>query len=422
MGKSKIRFIQTGDWHLGQTWPSLSSDASKLLKAKQNEIGKALTEACRDHQVDFLILTGDIFDRVRPERQCLTFFVRLITELADLPIIVAPGNHDPMPPGAPWLGEKWPANVHIFSRENSIFEFPDLNTVFTGLAFEHQTAARPGYFPDFNVSDGSAFQIAVAHGDLLDRNSPFRPLSPELIRSSNADYFAAGHNHQLIIDEQSEVPYASAGAPIGRSFREPGSKSFLYGELSGDLIKGGRANLDLVTRKQMQKLKNTQLKLQEYPLFLPTFERIEYQCLGNESTADIIRHLQQQIRTNRVNIHPDSLWQLVLRGKKSRLADIGQLRQYFQRNLLYIEILDERTLPSFPGQERRLLFPGFALTAERQSTDHQQQADESRPKHLAITYLASATENASAIVRQQEFAQLSTAPESQSRRSRDAGQ
>lgn len=172
----------------------------------------------------------------------------------------------------------------------------------------------------------------------------------------------------------------------------------------------------------MQKLKNTQLKLQEYSLFLPTFERIEYQCSGNETNADIARRLQQQIRASQVKIHPDSFWQLVLRGRKSGLTDIDRLRQYFQRSLSYIEIIDERVFPGFPGQEHRLLFPGFALTAERQSSGHQQQADESRPKHLAISYLVSATETASAIVHRQESAQQPTTPKLQPRRRSDTGQ
>jgi|GEM_PF-1527296 len=410
MGKSKISFIQTGDWHLGQTWPLLSSDLAQKFKTQQIKLCQYLAEACRDHAPDFVILTGDIFDQAWPSQKLLSPFLNMIEEIKPTPILIAPGNHDPILPGSTWLGEEWPNNVYIFSREQNTFEFPHLDTYFSGLAFERQTALRPGYFPDFGTNDGSVFQVAVAHGDIVNIKSRFRPISEELIRSSNADYFALGHNHEMIIEDKHEVPYGTAGSPIGRSFLEAGSRSFLLGELSGELVKGGRANLDLVTRKQTQKLKQTSLKIQKYPVFLPAFIRLKYECDSNDTTADIIRGITQKIKSMQPELHPDSLWQIILQGKKSLQADAEQILDYFSHKLLSVEIRDDRYFSSFPGQGQRLLFPGLSFETDLTEMKNQSLTRRSKLKKQAVSYLISATNSTVPGATREQSGQDNTVP------------
>lgn len=405
MGKSKIRFIQTGDWHLGQTWPSLPAETAQKMKTKQADLYQALLTACCDNQVDFVLCTGDMFDQVRPSRKWLTPFINMVEDL-DIPVIIAPGNHDPICPGTSWLGETWPINAYIFSREKTVFEFPQLDTVIIGLAFEHQTAIKPGYFSGFTPDGDSVFQLVVTHGDIVDHKSPFRALPLDVIRNSNADFFAVGHNHQLIIEENYEVPYATAGAPLGRSFSEPGSKVFLIGELSGDLLKGGRANLDLVTLKQMQKQKRISLRLDEYPLFLPEFISLEIFCSAEDDTADVIKGIQRKMSARQAFAHPDDLWQISLRGERTTKVNPAAIKDSLKRDLLYIAIKDERRLCVFPGRGQKIIFPGLELQgsavekedAANSKTEFGTQRNkikttrEEIQKNLAITYLDAAAE------------------------------
>ncbi len=403
MGKSKIRFIQTGDWHLGQTWPSLPSETAQKLKSKQADLFPALKNACRDNQVDFVLCTGDMFDQVRPSRKWLTPFIDMVEDL-DIPVIIAPGNHDPILPGTSWLGATWPINAYIFSRERSVFEFPQLDTMIMGLAFEHQTAIKPGHLPGFNPDGDSVFQIVAVHGDLIDSKSPFRPLPADVIRNSNADYLAAGHNHQLIIAEDSEVPYASAGAPLGRGFSEPGSKAFLIGELSGELLKGGRANLDLVTQKQMQKQKRISLRLEEYPLFLPAFVSLEYHCSAEDNSADVIRSIKREISARLASSHPDDFWQVSLQGERTAQVKPAVVKDSLKQDLHLIEIKDERRAQFFPRKGYRIIFPGLDLKGsaiDNNSVSGQKaiigapkaknkKSRDEQQKDLAVTYLDAA--------------------------------
>jgi len=327
-----------------------------------------------------------------------------MVEDLDIPVIISPGNHDPIFPGTSWLGETWPINTYIFNREKTVFEFPHLNTVIMGAAFEHQTAIKPSYFSGYSPDADSVFQLVVMHGDIVDHKSIFRPLPPDVIRNSNADFFAVGHNHQLIIKEDFDVPYASAGAPLGRSFSEPGSKAFLLGELSGDLLKGGRANLDLVTLKQMQKQKRITLRLDEYPLFLPGFISLEIFCSAEDDTAGIILSIQRKMSARKAFLHPDDLWSIDLLGEKTVQVDPSAIKDNLKRDLFFVEVRDKRRTRDFPGKGRRIIFPGLELKGspieKSDALDVAKQVDtqkntsrharEEAQRDLAITYLDAA--------------------------------
>ncbi len=390
MEKSKIRFLQTGDWHLGQNWPLLPVEIAQRFKTRQADLFHFLIDACKESQIDLVILTGDIFDQIQPDKKNLSAFFNMTEEIAK-PIVVAPGNHDPILPGGSWLNEKWPAHVHILSRDKHIIELQEIEAVISGLPFEHQLAARPTHFSAFPPDDGSAFHIAVAHGDLIDRKSPFRPLYPDFIRSTNADYFAAGHNHEMIIKEAVEVPYASAGSPLGRSFADPGSNAFLIGELTGELLKNSRANLDLVTMKQMQKQKRSTVKLRAYPLYLPKFISWEYSCSYEDTNADIVQAIRDLFEEHLISSHRDDLWQIKLTGDRSPAVDFRLIEEYFQRDYLYFELKDMRQASSFPDRGQRLIFPSFTLKGNKMAkVDDTNRAREMLLQNLAVDYLFNA--------------------------------
>ena len=68
----------------------------------------ALSEGCAA-----VLLAGDLFDSARVYRDTLEA-LRAALAACRCPVFIAPGNHDALLPGSPYLENGWPENVHIF--------------------------------------------------------------------------------------------------------------------------------------------------------------------------------------------------------------------------------------------------------------------------------------------------------------------
>jgi exonuclease SbcD len=86
-----MKFIHTSDWHIGRLFQNIS------LLEDQLHVLNQIKNYAKAHQVDALVIAGDIFDRSVPPADAVealdNFFDEISTEL-QLPIIMISGNHD----------------------------------------------------------------------------------------------------------------------------------------------------------------------------------------------------------------------------------------------------------------------------------------------------------------------------------------
>ncbi|MCI1209941.1 MAG: exonuclease SbcCD subunit D [Treponema sp.] len=120
-----MRFLQTGDWHLGKVFYELP-----LLKDQQhflNQITDELqTAAGKDEPYDALLVPGDIFDRSVPAAEAVTLFSDFLSEtrrnFPQLQLFFLSGNHDSaqrLSFAAPLLARE---HIHICTDCNHITE------------------------------------------------------------------------------------------------------------------------------------------------------------------------------------------------------------------------------------------------------------------------------------------------------------
>ncbi len=85
-----MRILHTSDWHIGRSFHGHST-LSALA-----EVLHALVLQVREHAVDAVLVSGDIFDSATPSAACYTLLTDTLTELADAgtQVIVTSGNHD----------------------------------------------------------------------------------------------------------------------------------------------------------------------------------------------------------------------------------------------------------------------------------------------------------------------------------------
>ncbi len=222
-----IKILHGADFHLDSAFSSLRPEQAASRRKEQRLALSRLTEACRS--CDLVLLAGDLFDSAHIYRDTLDalkdFFSSLSAE-----VFIAPGNHDFLAQGSPYLTESWGANVHIFtSPQIEKIHIERLNCDVYGAAFT--AMEMPPLLRDFRAEDPTAINLMVLHGD-LQAGSPYNPISPEEIAASGLDYLALGHVHSSSVQKFGATTCAFSGCLMGRGFDECGEKGVLRAEVS----------------------------------------------------------------------------------------------------------------------------------------------------------------------------------------------
>lgn len=85
-----MRFLHTSDWHLGRSFHRVS-----LLDAQAAFLDH-LVETALTHEVDAVLVAGDVYDRAVPPLSAVELFDRALHRLAEarVPTVMISGNHD----------------------------------------------------------------------------------------------------------------------------------------------------------------------------------------------------------------------------------------------------------------------------------------------------------------------------------------
>ncbi|MFD7261278.1 exonuclease SbcCD subunit D [Streptomyces sp. NPDC059874] len=85
-----MKFLHTSDWHLGRSFHRVN------LLGAQAAFVDHLVETVRAHEVDAVLVAGDIYDRAVPPLPAVELYDRALHRLAELgvPTVMISGNHD----------------------------------------------------------------------------------------------------------------------------------------------------------------------------------------------------------------------------------------------------------------------------------------------------------------------------------------
>ena len=84
-----MRLLHTSDWHLGRGLHGLD------LHDAQRQFISQIVHTVRDHDVDAVLIAGDVFDRAVPPVSAVQLWAQALRELSALvPVIAISGNHD----------------------------------------------------------------------------------------------------------------------------------------------------------------------------------------------------------------------------------------------------------------------------------------------------------------------------------------
>lgn len=238
----KFSFIHAADLHLDTPFLGLTSLPSVIREQLKDSTFAAynhLIQLCLDKQVDFVVLSGDIFNSKERSLRAQLALQRGLESLsqAGISAYVIHGNHDPLDGYRARL--RWPENVHFFSgKEVEVIPFfkegEEVARIY-GMSYAtgHVTDNLASYY---KKQVGSPYAIGILHtnvgGNAMHGN--YAPCTIEDLLSSRMDYWALGHIHTRQVIKPDKPAIAYPGNIQGRSWKETGEKGCFYVEVHDD--------------------------------------------------------------------------------------------------------------------------------------------------------------------------------------------
>ena len=237
-----VRFIHSADLHLGsplKTLETMSKTLRQTLQEASFQAVKKLVDSALDLEVDFLLLSGDIYDRDARSVKANEFLAGQIERLnkKGIPVCIIYGNHDPLGSTADLY--KLPPNVKVFPWENSeCLIITNSNGIPLARVFGQSyrnAAENRKMYATFAPPDSTIPNIGMLHTALNPGAKNYIPCSLEDLRKvPNLHYWALGHIHHPCL-YSSEIPVvAYPGIPQGRDPGEPGMGGCLLVEADID--------------------------------------------------------------------------------------------------------------------------------------------------------------------------------------------
>jgi DNA repair exonuclease SbcCD nuclease subunit len=234
-----VRFVHAADLHLDAPFAGVDASDPRVrsaLVASTIEAFERIVTLCIGERVDFLVISGDVYDNSRSMTAQLRF-QRQTVRLAEagIAVFVAQGNHDP---ADGWTaGLKLPETVRYFST-SEVERVPyerdgHVVCVLYGRGYEHAAEER-NLAKGFSRDPSDPIAIGVLHTNVGGREGSenYAPASMDDLRAARMDYWALGHIHKPeVLSETPAIVYA--GCPQGRSPKEDGVRGCYLIEMDG---------------------------------------------------------------------------------------------------------------------------------------------------------------------------------------------
>lgn len=236
-----IRFIHCADIHLGSPFTGLQQKNSTIAFHAIEATKKAfitLIETAIEYHVDFVLISGDLFDSSYQHIQEKLFLKEQFQRLAQAGIYtyLIHGNHDYGRFTEEWNND-W---VKVFKKEVSteILKTSSGESVaISGFSYDSRwiTESMALQFPmRYAIVD---YHIGMYHGQTRtssESSAAYAPFKVSDLEKLRYDYWALGHIHRAMdLDVNGKIAYS--GTIQGRSFKEIGEKGFYVITLNKNL-------------------------------------------------------------------------------------------------------------------------------------------------------------------------------------------
>ena len=237
---ANIRFIHTADLHLDSPFKGLSDIPVHIyqqLKLSTFNAFDRLIDYCIEKKVDFLLISGDLYDLEDRSIKAQIHFFKGVEKLNqhNIHTYIIHGNHDPLDQiNTSFI---WPDTVHFFSAEKveSLSFFKDGREAARIYGRSYPTKSfKENIVKQYQVENDRVFNIGLLHTNI--DNDPlheaYAPCTLSELMNTKIDYWALGHIHKGKILSEKSPAIIYPGNTQGRHINEAGIKGAVLVEAS----------------------------------------------------------------------------------------------------------------------------------------------------------------------------------------------
>ncbi|AOZ87811.1 DNA repair exonuclease [Bacillus xiamenensis] len=236
---TKLTFIHAADLHLDSPFAGMSNIPNQIfkrLKESTFQSARNMFDLAIDREVDFVLLSGDLFDESNRSLKVQLFLRNQFLKLQEheIDVFIIYGNHDHL--GGEWTPIEWPENVHVFlsstPSEQSFYRGDQLAASIYGFSY-NERAVYENMTSHYVKTTDAPYHIAMLHGTLAGQegHDAYAPFQLQQLLSRDFDYWALGHIHKrALLHEDPMIIYP--GNLQGRHIKETGEKGCYVVHLS----------------------------------------------------------------------------------------------------------------------------------------------------------------------------------------------
>jgi DNA repair protein SbcD/Mre11 len=228
--------LHTADVHLDRAYSGAGMTAS-IAASRRQELRDAFRRfvgLAIELRVDAVTIGGDLYEHERSTLDTGNFVAQQLARLGATPVLITPGNHDPVAPDSLWRRVAWPANVTIFTEPR--FQPVRLGAVTVWGAGHDGPDLRQNLLEGFRVP-GEGTHVLLFHGSDLhavpEGKRTHCGFMPDEIAGTGAAFALLGHYHGARLQER----FAYPGSLEALDFSEAGQHFALRLELANGLAR-----------------------------------------------------------------------------------------------------------------------------------------------------------------------------------------
>ncbi len=238
-----MKILHFSDLHLDTPFAAgyMPSRVARGCRVRLRQTLVRILDLAVEQEVDAVTIAGDLFEGDRVRRDTLQFLHESFSQIAPIPVFIAPGNHDYFSPVSPYSRFDWPENVYIFndSRLRPAALAEDVHL----WGFAHTLPnMRTNPFREFTAQPAEALHLVLLHGSELgaftEERGQYAPFRIEDMRGAGFRYGLFGHFHggRTLKDGETEIGIYP-GSPQPLSFGETGTHAAALLHIDGGEIK-----------------------------------------------------------------------------------------------------------------------------------------------------------------------------------------
>lgn len=229
--------LHTADVHLDRAYAGAGMTSS-IASARRQELRdsfRRFIDLAIESGASAVTIGGDLYEHARSTPDTGNFLRAQFERLGTTPVLIAPGNHDPVLPDSLYRRTQWPPNVTVFTSPQ--FRPVRLSDGLTLWGAGHDAPdLRQNLLDGFRVT-GEGRHVLLFHGSDLSSVPEGKAVhcgfQPDHILQSRADFALLGHYHSRRVRER----YAYPGSLEALDFSESGDHSVIRLEIDESSVR-----------------------------------------------------------------------------------------------------------------------------------------------------------------------------------------